>query len=108
MRQACIPGKKWRARLSWLPAGIVAAGRIVAQRRRRGLPGAAVLGLALAGRPGAYQAARPAPRRQPAAEVLAEHPLEQLDVLLERWQQRLALFPAKRLPFLATALQENG
>lgn len=39
-------------------------------------------------------------------QALAEHPLKQPDVVLERWQQRLALLPAKRLPVLATALQE--
>jgi hypothetical protein len=53
----------------------------------------------------ADHAARPGPQRQPVAEVLAEHLLKQPDVVLERWEQRLALLPAKRLPFLATALQ---
>ena len=71
------------------------------------LPATAILGQALVGRPGADYAARPGPRRQPVAEVLAEHPLKQSDVVLERRQQRLALLPAKRLPFLATVLQEN-
>jgi hypothetical protein len=49
---------------------------------------------------------RPGPRRQPVAEVLAEHSLKQLDVVLEPWQQRLSLLPAKRLAFPATALQK--
>ena len=71
------------------------------------LPAAAILGQAPVGRPGADHAARPGSRRQPVAEVLAEHPLKQPDVVLERWQQHLALLPAKRLPFLATALQED-
>jgi hypothetical protein len=56
----------------------------------------------------ADHAARPGPQRQPVAEALAEHLLKQPDVVLERWQQRLALLPAKRLPFLATALQGVG
>jgi hypothetical protein len=35
-------------------------------------------------RPGADHAARPGPRRQPVAEVLAEHPLKQPDVCRPR------------------------